>query len=68
MNFSLPVWLHNVLLSSIGLPDSDNVGLAIEISFPSHLQADIKVFPVFEAVILVFPLPVWLYSILCSPL
>ena len=61
MDFLLPVWFSSILLFSVGLLDLENVGLAVEISFLSHLQAEIKVFPVLEAAILDFPLPVWLY-------
>ena len=55
-------------LVSVGLPDLENVGVAVDISFLSHLQAEIKVFPVLEAAILDFPLPVWLYIILLCPI
>ena len=44
--------------------DLENVGLAVEISFLSHLQAEIKVFPVLEAAILDFPLPVRSYIVI----
>ena len=39
--FSLPVWLYSILLSSVGMLDPENVGLAVEISFLSYLQAEI---------------------------
>ena len=58
MDFLLPVWFSSVLLFSVGLLDLENVGLAVEILFLSHLQAKIKVFPILEAAILDFPLPV----------
>ena len=48
MDFLLPVWFSSVLLFSVGLLDLENVGLAVEISFLSHLQAEIKVFPVWR--------------------
>ena len=67
MDFLVPVWLSSVRLLSVGLPDLENVGLAVEILFLSHVHAKIKVFPVSEAAILDFPLPFWLYIILlCS--
>ena len=41
LDFPLPVWLHSILRSPIGLSDCENVGLAVEISFLSDLQAEI---------------------------
>ena len=46
--FPLSVWLNNILISLCGLLDPENVGLAVEISFLSHLQAEIKVVPVWR--------------------
>ena len=63
MDFLLPVWLNSIPLSPFGLLHLENVGLAVEISFLCHLQAELYVVPVLEATILDFPLPVWSYNI-----
>ena len=71
LDFPLPVGLHSILLSAIGLPDSENAGLAVEISFLSHLQAEILTVPIrrppFWILHCRFPLPVSLYHIFTSP-
>ena len=65
------VLLHSILISPIGLLDLENVGLAVEISFLSHLQAEILMVPVrrppFWILHCRFPLPVSLYHIFISP-
>ena len=48
MDFSPPVWLHSVLLSLIRMFDLENVGLAVDISFLSHLQAEISFYRYFK--------------------
>ena len=63
MDFRLPVWSDNIPNTSIELLDPDNMGVAVGISFLSHLQAEILVFPVLVAAILDFRLPVWSHSI-----
>ena len=62
----LPVRFHNHADCPIGLLDLKNIVLAIGISFLSCLQAEIEVFPVWEATILDFSLPVESLSILGS--
>ena len=37
----ISVWSHSILISPVGLRGSANVGLAAEISFLSHPQAEI---------------------------
>ena len=46
MDFPLPVSSYSILVTSIGLIDLKNVGLAIGISLISCLQAEIYVLPV----------------------
>ena len=71
MDFLLRVWFSSILLFSVGLLDLENVGLAVEISFLSHLQAEILMVPVrrppFWILHCPFPLPVSLYHIFASP-
>ena len=71
LDFELPVSYYNILFSPIGLPDLENVGLAVEISFVSHLEAETKVFPVWRPPSWIlhcrFPFPVSLYYIPTSP-
>ena len=71
MDFPLPVGLHSILLSAIGLPDSENVGLTVEISILSHVQAEIFMVPARKPPFWIlhcrFPLPVSLYHIFTSP-
>ena len=46
MDLPHPVWSNSIGTNSIRLPDLKNVGLAVGISFLSHLEAEKKVFPV----------------------
>jgi len=46
LNFPLPVWWKIIFSSFVGLMDPENIGLAIEITFLSCLQAEMKVLPV----------------------
>ena len=39
--FSLPVWSHSILMSPIGKLDPKNIGIAVEISLISCLEAEI---------------------------
>ena len=63
LDFRLPVWSDNIRNISIELRDPENMGVAFGISFLSHLQAEIKVLPVWVAAMLDFRLPVWSHSI-----
>ena len=63
LGFLLPVRFHNNTDSPIGLLDFENIVLAVGISFLSCLQADIEVFPVWEAAILDFSVLVKSYNI-----
>ena len=58
MVFILPVGSSNNTDSPFGLLDLENIISAVGISFRSCLQAEIEVFPVLEAAILDFSLPV----------
>jgi hypothetical protein len=42
LDFRLPVWSHSIETTSIELLDSENIGVAVGISFLSHLQAEIQ--------------------------
>ena len=61
----LPVWSNIIPSSFIGRLDVKNIGVAVESLFLSCVQAETFVCVNFrsylEAVILKFPLPVWLY-------
>ena len=48
------------------LPDPENMGITVEISLLSCVQADKQVYLVLEAAILNFSLPVKLYNLLVS--
>ena len=61
--FILPVRSHNITDSFVGLLDLENIVIVVGISFLSCLQAEIEVFPVLEAAILNFSLPVKSYNI-----
>ena len=61
--FILPVRSHNSTDSPIGLLDLEIIVIAVGVSFPSCIQAEIEGFPVFEAAISDFSLPVKLYNI-----
>jgi hypothetical protein len=41
LDFRLQVWLHSIKTISIELLDPENTGVAVGISFLSHLQAEI---------------------------
>ena len=41
LDFQLPVWSHSIETTSIELLDPGNTGVAVGISFLSHLQAEI---------------------------
>ena len=41
LDFRLPVWSHSIETISIGLLDPENIGVAVGISFLSHLEAEI---------------------------
>ena len=41
LDFRLPVWSHSIETISIGLLDPENMGVAVGISFLSHLEAEI---------------------------
>jgi hypothetical protein len=41
LEFRLPVWPHSIETTSIELLDLENIGVAVGISFLSHLQAEI---------------------------
>ena len=58
MDFIFPVRSCNNTDSPIGLLDLENIVIAVGISFLSCLQAEIEVYPVLDAVILDFSLPV----------
>ena len=62
-DFILPLRSYNNTDSTIVLMDLKNVVIAVGISFLSCLQAEIEVFPVLEAAILDFSLPVESYNI-----
>ena len=51
LDFRLPVMSGRLGTSLIELLDIDNVGVAVGIALLSSLQAEIQVFPVFEAAI-----------------
>ena len=59
MDCRLPVWLHGIQTTSIELLDPENMGVAVRISFLSHLQDEIKVLTDMMAAILEFRIPVW---------
>ena len=63
MVFILPIRSYNNTDSPIGLLYLENIIIAVEISFLSCLQAEIEVFPVWEAAILDCSLPVKFYNI-----
>jgi hypothetical protein len=63
LDFRLPVRLHSIETTSIELLVLENMGVAVGISFLSHLQAEIYVLPVLVAAMLDFLLPVWSHSI-----
>jgi hypothetical protein len=42
LDFRLPVWLHSIETTSTELLDPENIGVAVGISFLSHLQAEIQ--------------------------
>ena len=63
LHFILPVRSYNHTTCPIRLLDLENIAIAVGISFLSYLflsylQAEIQVYPVLEAAILDFPLPV----------
>jgi hypothetical protein len=41
LDFRLPVWSHNIETTCIELLDPENTGVAVEILFLTHLQAEI---------------------------
>ena len=41
LDFRLPVWSYSIESISVGLLDPENIGVAVGISFLSHLQAEI---------------------------
>ena len=41
LDFRLPVWSHSIETTSVELLDPKNMGVAVGISFLSHLQAEI---------------------------
>ena len=63
--FLLPVQSHSILISPNGKLDPKNIGLAIEISLISCLEAEIHAFEVSRPPSWIFPLPVCLY---CLPI
>jgi hypothetical protein len=42
LDFRFPVWLHSIQTTTIELLDPENMGVAVGISFLSHLQAEIQ--------------------------
>ena len=66
MDFILPVRSYNNTDSPIGLLNLENVVTAVGIVFLSCPQAQIEDYPVLEAAILGFLLPVKSYNILGS--
>ena len=63
MTFPLPVHSHSVLMSPNGKLDPENIGIAVEISLISCLEAEIHAFEVLRPPSWIFPLPVCLYSL-----
>ena len=57
--FILPVWSHSLLVSPIGKLDPENIGIAVEISLISCLEAEIHAFGVWRLPSWIFQLPVW---------
>ena len=45
--FPFPVWSHSILMSLNGKLDPENIGIAVEISLISCLEAEIHAFGVF---------------------
>ena len=66
LDFILSVWYYNNNERPIGLLDLENIVIGVGFSFLSCLLAEIEVYPVLEAAILDFSLPVKSYNILGS--
>jgi len=41
VNLPLPVWWKAIPISFVGLMGPENIGLAVEVAFPSCLEAEI---------------------------
>ena len=67
LDYPLPVWLHSLRSSLVGMLDPKNLGLAVGISLISCLEAEIHAFEVWRPPSWIFPFPVWSHSILMSP-
>ena len=67
MDYPLPVWLHSLLTSPVGMLDPNNMGLAVGILSPSCLGAEKHAIKECRPPSWIFTLPVWSHSILMSP-
>ena len=54
-------------MSPSGKLDSENIGIAVEISLMSRLEAEIHAFEVWRPPSWIFPIPVWSHSLLVCP-
>ena len=57
--FPLPVPSHSLLMSLVGKPDPENIGIAVGISLISCVEAEIHEAEVWRPPSWIFPLPVW---------
>ena len=64
--FPPPVWSHSILMSPIGKPDPENIGIAVGISLKSCLEAEKHAIEVEMPPSWICPLLVQLHSILMS--
>ena len=65
--FPLPVWLHNILMSTNGMLGPENVGIAVTMLLISCLGAEIHAIEVYRPPSWISPLPVWSHNILMNP-
>ena len=63
LDFILPIRSYNNADGPIGLLDLENIVIAVGIWFQSCVQSEIEVYPILEAAILDFSLPVKSYNI-----
>ena len=62
--FLLPVRSHSILKSPNGKVNPENIGISVEISLISCLEAEVHAFEVQRPPSWIFPLPVWSPSLL----